>query len=133
MRVTPEYISELKENEVFVFGSNVLGIHGAGAAKLAYQKFWAVYGKGFGFSGQTFAIPTKDEQIQTLSLEEIKKYVDSFVSFVKDNPEKIFLVTEIGCGLAGYSPTDVAPLFRECMTIENVYLPKRFLEVFNED
>ena len=127
-RVTPDNIIELKENEVFVFGANTLGKHGKGAAKQAL-KWGAIYGQAEGLQGQTYAIPTKDKTIRkTLSINEIKIYVDRFIEFAKNNKEKIFLVTEIGCGLAGLKPKDVAPLFKDVKNIYNVYLPERFWE-----
>jgi hypothetical protein len=131
MLITSNNIQELKENEVFVFGSNLAGIHGAGAAKLAYKKFGANWGHGFGFSNnrKTFAIPTKDETIQTLSLNEIEKYIELFEFSAVEQSDFIFLVTEIGCGLAGFSPKDIAPLFKKSYSLHNVYMPQRFWEV----
>lgn len=131
MRVTPENITELKKNEVFVFGSNERGIHGGGAAKLACNKFGAVMFQGFGMAGQSFAIPTKDWQIETLHLTLIEFYVNRFVEFVKLNPNWYFYVTKIGCGLAGYGPEDIAWMFRECLTMENVALPQEFIDILN--
>lgn len=124
MTSTSNNISKLQQNEIFVFGSNEAGIHGAGAARLAYEKFGAVWGKGFGLYGQTYAIPTKDKQIETLPLQRIKEYVDTFLFFAKVNPQYNFLVTQIGCGLAGYKPHQIGPLFKGNST--NVILPKEF-------
>jgi hypothetical protein len=124
MRTTPDIIRDLKPNEIFVFGSNEAGIHGAGAAKLAADKFGAVYGIGFGLMGKSFAIPTKDENIETLPLDKIKSYVDLFLEYTKTKPYE-FLVTQIGCGLAGYTPKDIAPLFKGAP--DNVILPQVFL------
>ena len=127
MRVTPNYITELKKNEIFVFGSNELGVHGKGAAKTAL--IWgARYWKAEGLQGKTYAIPSKDKSIKTLPISKIKFYVDRFIKFAKDHPELTFLVTEIGCGLAGLKPHQVAPLFENCKELENVFLPKRFWE-----
>lgn len=126
MRHTPEQIHELKENEVFVFGSNEAGIHGAGAAYLAELKYGAVRGCGYGHFGKSFAIPTKDKGIRTLSLIRIKKYVDCFIYYAMHHPEVTFLVTKIGCGLAGYTPEDIAPLFREARGVNNIILPIEF-------
>jgi hypothetical protein len=123
MKETPNNITKLKDNEIFIFGSNISGRHGKGAA-LSALKWGARYGKGIGLSGKTYAIPTKDSNLKTLSIEEIKKYVDSFINFTKDNPQYIFLVTEIGCGLAGYKPKDVAPLFKAALDLKNIYLQK---------
>ena len=126
MRLTNEKISELKENEIFVFGSNTAGIHGAGAAKLAYDKFGAKMGIGYGLEGRSFAIPSKNDQIKTMSLNSIHNYVDVFISYAKDRPELTFLVTEIGCGLAGLTPQQVAPMFKRAVDVENIHLPQRF-------
>ena len=101
------------EDEVFVFGSNLAGIHGAGAAKQAI-KYGAKYGQGIGLSGRTYAIPTKDDNIQTLPLSEIEVHVENFVKFSTDNPETTFFLTRIGCGLAGYKDRDIAPMFKGC-------------------
>lgn len=129
MRISESNISELKDNEVFVFGSNLSGIHGAGAARLAYEKFDAEWGIGVGPIGKCYAIPTKDYGIKrTLSVSEIKLYVDRFMDHTLLFPGNDFLVTEIGCGLAGHSIEDIAPLFEKALKIENIYLPKRFIE-----
>ena len=117
-------ITDLEENEIFVFGSNLLGHHGAGAALQARIHFGAEYGIGVGMTGQCYAIPTKDRNIETLPINKIKHYVDDFLQYAKDHPELMFLVTAIGCGLAGYSPEDIAPLFKN--HTENVVLPKIF-------
>jgi hypothetical protein len=127
-RLTPNIIKELKENEIFVFGSNLSGIHGKGAAKFAL-KFGAEYGNPVGPQGQTYAIPTKNERIKTLPLLKIEKYVKDFIEFAISNEDKIFLVTEIGCGLAGYNPSDIAPLFSMAVYVNNIHLPKSFWEV----
>jgi hypothetical protein len=121
---TPEVITELKKDEVFVFGSNESGIHGAGAAKVARTNFGAQMSKGFGMSGKSFAIPTKDWDIKTLPLEVIKFYVDRFIAFAESNSSLTFLVTKIGCGLAGYSAADIGPLFANAPS--NVVLPEEF-------
>jgi len=126
MRVTNDKITELKPNEIFVFGSNTAGIHGAGAAKLAYDKFGAKLGIGFGLEGQTFALPSKNDKIITMSLPEIQNYVRLFIEYAKTKPELTFLVTEIGCGLAGLTPKQVAPLFKDAVEVENIHLPQRF-------
>jgi hypothetical protein len=111
MRVTPENIKHLNPQEVFVFGSNLSGRHGKGAAKTAL--LWgARWGQAAGQQGRTYGIPTKDAAIQrTLSIREIKPFVDEFIQHAQAHPETTFLVTEIGCGLAGYEPKDIAPLF----------------------
>lgn len=127
-RVTPELITNLNEGEVFVFGSNEAGIHGAGAAKTALQ-WGAIYGKGFGMQGNTFAIPSKDHNIKTLNITKISEYINQFLLYAKLTKDKTFLVTEIGCGLAGFNPEDIAPLFENAISINNVHLPQRFWEV----
>jgi len=129
-RITPENISILKPNEVFVFGSNLAGRHGLGAAKTAHDLFGARYGKAFGFSGQSYAIPTKDEAVKNaLPLTRIKHFVDKFIEEARANRGKVFYVTKIGTGLSGYRPKDIAPLFAECVAMPNVYLPEDFWEV----
>lgn len=126
MRVTPENITELLYNQVFVFGSNLSGIHGMGAAKTALN-WGAVYGQPEGLQGSTYAIPTKDKHIsRTLTIEEIKPYVDTFIEFARQHPKLTFLVTEIGCGLAGLKPDQVKPLFEEAKEFNNIWLPIRF-------
>jgi hypothetical protein len=129
MRFTPDHITQLKPNEIFVFGSNEAGIHGAGAAKIANRLFGAEFGKGVGMTGRTYAIPTKNHMIRTLSLHAIQKYVLGFLAEAKRCSQLTFLVTEIGCGLAGYSAKDIAPFFNNAP--ENVVLPKKFCEVLN--
>ncbi|MBM3453524.1 MAG: hypothetical protein FJX80_00070 [Bacteroidetes bacterium] len=129
MKFTPDKITKLKKNQVFVFGSNEAGIHGAGAAKLAAQKFGAISGVGYGLQGQSFAIPTKNSIIQSLSLDEIEFYVYSFLTEVMEYPDTEFLVTKIGCGLAGYSELQIANLFKGKFIPENVVLPKSFSNI----
>ncbi len=131
MRITPEDIKSLKKDEVFVFGSNESGIHGAGAALVAFNEWGAALNKGFGFSGQTFAIPTKDWDIELLTLPTINFYVDRFISFARRNYSIRwkFLVTQIGCGLAGYTPEQIAPFFKECLDMKNVWLPQTFIDI----
>lgn len=124
-RISPAYITELAPDEIFVFGSNLAGSHGGGAALLAHQKFGAVWGVGAGLSGQTYGIPTMHG-----GLEKIKPYVDQFLLFAKMHPELKFLVTEIGCGIAGFAVEEIAPLFEPAITLKNVYLPQRFLDLY---
>ena len=125
-RTTPEIIKTISENEVFVFGSNLSGRHGKGAAKTALG-WGAKWGQAKGLQGKTYGIPTKDASIRrTLSIEEIKPFVDEFIEFAKSNENLIFLVTEIGCGLAGLKPKEIAPLFKEAVNVDNIYLPARF-------
>jgi len=127
MKNTPENITHLQTNEIFVFGSNESGRHGKGAAKTALG-FGAKWGQAKGLQGRTYGIPTKDYSIRrTLSIPEIKVYVDEFFQFASDNSHLTFLVTEIGCGLAGYKPKDIKPLFRHGLVLPNVILPERFI------
>ena len=120
---TPERISELKENEIFVFGSNLAGAHGGGAARLAYKRFGAVWGEGVGMHGQTYAIPTMQGGVET-----IKPYVDAFIRFAKAHSRLTFLVTRIGCGIAGFRDEEIAPIFTDAINVENIILPKEFVE-----
>ena len=125
-RITPENITSISENEVFVFGSNLSGRHGKGAAKTALG-WGAKWGQAAGIQGRTYGIPTKDASIRrTLTIEEIKPFVDEFIEFAKANKKLTFLVTEIGCGLAGLKPKEVAPLFKEAVNVFNIHLPSRF-------
>lgn len=122
-----EKITKLKSNEIFVFGSNLAGKHGKGGAKNAL-KWGAKYGVGMGLSGNTYAIPTKDYNINTLPLTSITEYVKTFIDFTILNPQYTFLVTEIGCGLAGYKVNDIAPMFKSAISLGNVKLPDSFLD-----
>ncbi len=125
-RTTPDNITELGPNEIFVFGSNLSGRHGRGAAKTALQ-WGAKWGQASGIQGKTYGIPTKDASIcRTLSIEEIEPFVSEFIEYAKQHTGNTFLVTEVGCGLAGYSPKDIAPLFVGAVLIENICLPKKF-------
>lgn len=127
-RITPEEITELQPAEIFVFGSNLSGRHGKGAAKQALQ-WGAKIGKGLGFEGSTYAIPTKDKNIQTLPIPSIKEHVDNFIKFAKINQHLKFFVTAIGTGLAGYSAEEIAPLFKSAEYVNNIYLPKKFWDL----
>ena len=122
-RVSPRWIEHLGQNEIFVFGSNLAGFHGGGAAATAHENFGAIWGQGVGLQGQSYAIPTMQGGVET-----IKPYVDEFLAFAKAHTELKFLVTEIGCGIAGFSVKKIAPLFRTAIdeNIENVYLPESF-------
>lgn len=99
------------KQKIFVFGSNLAGRHGAGAALTAFREHGAIYGQGVGIQGNSYGIPTKDENIRTLPLNKIQKYVDQFIRFAELNPEMEFQVTRVGCGLAGYEDDDIAPMF----------------------
>ena len=120
-RISPEYIKELNENEIFVFGSNLNGLHGGGAARIAYDKFGAIWGQGVGLQGQSYGIPTMHGGVDV-----IKPYVDEFINFAKSHPKFKFLVTRIGCGIAGFNDKEIAPLFKDAIEIENIYLPESF-------
>lgn len=127
MEYTPEIINELKYNEVFVFGSNESGIHGAGAARLAFDKFGAKWGQGLGHTGQAFAIPTKDWKVQSLPTGVIGMYFGRFLAYAKARPKLKFFVTKIGCGLAGLDVADIAPLIHVWGDLPpNVVIPKEF-------
>jgi hypothetical protein len=117
-RTTPEFITELQPNEIFVFGSNLRGMHAGGAAYIAYRKFGAIMGQGVGLQGQSYAIPTMQGGVET-----IRPYVDEFIQFAKENKNLTFLVTRIGCGIAGFTDDDIAPLFEKAHGIENIVLP----------
>ena len=118
-RTTPERITELQPNEIFVFGSNLSGMHGGGAALLAHRKFGAIMGQGVGLQGQSYGIPTMQGGVET-----IRPYVDEFIEFAKQHPELIFLVTRIGCGIAGFTNEEISPLFEKAHYVENIVLPE---------
>jgi len=130
MRYTPENIESLSDNEVFVFGSNLNGIHAGGTAKLALDKFGAIWGQGVGLQGKSYAIPTKDHNINAFELRYIRFYVNQFLYISFLYPKKTFLVTKIGCGLAGYTIKDIAPMFASHPL--NVVIPEEFAR-FNLD
>lgn len=115
---------------IFVFGSNLAGIHGAGSAKFAVSNYGASYGVGVGRTGMAYAIPTKDENLRTLPLVRIRGHVESFVRYAIAHPDVEFDVVAIGCGLAGYEPRDIAPMFHDAP--ENVHLPESFQNVRDE-
>lgn len=125
-RITPNRITELKPDEIFVFGSNLEGAHGGGAALLAWREWGAIWGQGSGLQGQTYGIPTMHG-----GPEAIRPYVNEFIRFARQHSDTIFLVTEIGCGIAGFKPAQIAPLFKEAAEIPNIYLPQRFWDVLN--
>lgn len=106
---------------IFVFGSNLAGRHGAGAALFARQNHGAIYGKGQGRQGNSYAIPTKDKNIKTLPLSRIKEYVEVFLEYAKEHQDEQFEITRIGCGLAGYVDHQIAPMFKDATN--NCYLP----------
>lgn len=120
-RITPELISKLEPNEIFVFGSNLAGMHIGGAARVAKQLFGAIMGQGIGLQGQSYAIPTMQGGIET-----IRPYVNEFVSFAIKHTDYKFLVTRIGCGIAGFDAKEIAPLFSDAIQISNISLPEDF-------
>lgn len=126
-RYTPEFIKKLDDDEIFVFGSNLSGMHGGGAAATAHRCFGAVWGQGVGLQGQSYGIPTMHGGVKV-----IKPYVDDFIEFAKNHPELRFLVTKIGCGIAGFREKDIAPLFTEAVDVKNIVLPREFVEIIKE-
>ncbi len=118
-RTTPEFITELQPGEIFVFGSNLQGMHGGGAARIAHRNFGAIMGQGVGLQGQSYAIPTMQGGVET-----IRPYVDEFIAFAKAHQELTFLVTRIGCGIAGFTDAEIAPLFTEAHNVGNIVLPE---------
>lgn len=120
---TPNRISALNPGEIFVFGSNLAGAHGGGAAHIACQRFGAIWGQGVGLQGQSYAIPTMQGGVET-----IKPYVDQFIEFATSHPELTFLVTRIGCGIARFRDEEIAPLFAAALDVENVILPREFVK-----
>lgn len=125
-RITPSFITNLQQNEIFVFGSNLQGNHAGGAARIARLHFGAEMGNGVGPQGQSYAIPTMQGGVET-----IKPYVDEFIDYAIRHPEQHFLVTPIGCGIAGFTPAEIAPLFEKAKDIENISLPESFWSIIN--
>jgi hypothetical protein len=128
IKITDENTASLKDNEIFVFGSNLAGRHGAGAAKLAAEKFGAEMGIGEGLTGRCYAFPTKDKYIQTLPLSSIINSAEKLFEVVKNNSDKKFIITAVGCGLAGYTANEIAPIFERFIHLDNVSLPKSFID-----
>ena len=125
-RITPEHIVRLEEGQIFVFGSDMFGQHDGGAAQLALERFGAVFGQASGLQGQSYAIPTNG-----VHLEDMAKYIDEFIRFADRHPEMTFLVTRIGCGVAGYTDEQIAPLFACAYGLPNVFLPATFWKVLS--
>lgn len=117
-------IDALENDEIFVFGSNLAGHHWGGAASVAFRKFGAEWGIGVGLTGQTYAIPTMQGGVET-----IKPYVDEFIEFAHKHPDLNFLVTRIGCGIAGFKDEEIAPLFKLAVSAKNIFLPKTFYDI----
>lgn len=124
MRFTPDNIKELAPDEIFVFGSNLAGHHGGGAARVAFDRFGAQWGQGEGIQGQSYAIPTMQGGVET-----IKPYVDRFLDLAYEWDQNTFLVTRIGCGIAGFTPEQIAPLFDRALDMYNVVLPRDFYDI----
>ena len=130
-RITDENITDLKDGEVFVYGSNESGINGAGAAKLAQKKFGARDGQGYGPMGNSFGIPTKGWGLEPLPLNVIECYIGRFIGYTIQHQEKKFKVTQIGCGLAGFTPEQIAPMFAGVDVLPNISLPQCFWDVID--
>lgn len=126
MECSPDHIETLAENEIFVFGSNLSGLHGGGAAAMAFRSFGAEWGVGAGRTGRCYAIPTMQGGVET-----IRPYIAEFAEYARRHPELMFLVTEIGCGIAGFTPEQIAPLFDVCRDMPNVRLPRRFRRILD--
>jgi hypothetical protein len=126
MKYTPELIMELGRYQIFVFGSNLAGKHNGGGAKIAFEKFGAIYGQGVGSQGQSYAIPTLGFNFEKIPLAEIRTYIDLFFNYAYNHPQYEFLVTKIGCGIAGYRISEIAPLFLN--PFKNIILPEEFVK-----
>lgn len=120
---TPEKISTLGSKEIFVFGSNLAGRHAGGAARVALNRFGAIWGQGEGLQGNSYAIPTMQGGVET-----IRPYVERFIRFAKKEQALTFYVTKIGCGIAGFQIEEIAPLFEEAVHLSNIRLPKEFVD-----
>ena len=127
-RITPERINHLNKDEIFVFGSNRSGYHGGGAARVAMVRFGAVWGEGLGSTGQCYAIDTMSGGVET-----IRPQIDTFIIYAKEHPELKFFVTRIGCGIAGFTTEELAPLFKNTVEIENIYLPISFWKLIDKE
>ena len=125
---TPNFITELKDNEIFVFGSNIRGMHGGGAARIANMKFGAEWGVGEGITGKCYALPTMEGGV-----DYVAGKVQYFIKCASEHPELKFYVTRIGCGIAGFTDEEIAPLFLVAMEMENVILPESFVEILNKE
>lgn len=124
LKFTPENITSLGPDEVFVFGSNLAGIHAGGAARVARERFGAVMGQGVGMQGHSYAIPTMQGGVET-----IKPYVDDFIALAREWDQTTFYVTRIGCGIAGFTDEEIAPLFEDALDLYNVRLPESFYNI----
>ena len=124
MRFTPDNIKELAPDEIFVFGSNLAGHHGGGAARVALDRFGAQWGQGEGIQDQSYAIPTMQGGVET-----IKPYVNRFLDLAYEWDQNTFMVTRIGCGIAGFTPEQIAPLFDRALDMYNVVLLRDFYDI----
>ncbi len=124
LKYTPEHITSLGEDEIFVFGSNLAGIHAGGAARTALNRFGAKMGQGVGLQGQSYAIPTMQGGVET-----IRPYVDDFIALAREWDQTTFYVTRIGCGIAGFTDEEIAPLFKDALELYNVRLPESFVRI----
>lgn len=122
LRITPAFVTALGPRDIFVFGSNLQGQHGGGAARMAFQKFGAQWGVGVGPTGQCYAIPTMHGGVAA-----VKPYVDQFISYAASHPEMRFLLTRVGCGIAGFRDSEMAPLFNGVQTLSNVTIPREWI------
>ena len=125
--IASDCIDTLEKDEIFVFGSNLAGHHMGGAARVANIKLGAEWGVGVGLTGQSYAIPTMQGGVET-----IRPYVDEFVEFANQHQNMKFLVTRIGCGIAGFKDEEIAPLFRKAVSVSNIYLPQKFYDILLE-
>lgn len=128
MKYTPENITSLEEDDIFVFGSNLAGMHAGGAARVAYERFGAIWGQGVGIQGQSYAIPTMQGGVDT-----IKPYVDDFIKLAREWDQNTFYVTRIGCGIAGFTDKEIAPLFADALELYNVRLPESFVKIIERN
>lgn len=124
-------IKDLTGNQVFVFGSNTEGKHGGGAAWFAHKNFGAQWGVAEGMTGKTYAIPTCDGSIDELPISAIYASVTRFIEHARQTPDAVYFVTPIGCGIAGFTPEEIAPLFIRATDLENIHLPESFWKILN--
>ena len=130
---TPEVVESLKEGQVFVFGSNLIGYHSGGASLIAMQRFGAVWGQAEGPQGQCYAIPVdiRGEAVENVSAY-MKRHIDKFLAYVKEHKNQFFIVIRVGCGNAGFDEEFMAPFFKEALKMENVSLPKSFVDILKK-
>lgn len=129
-RQTPDNITSLLPNEIFVFGSNMNGAHAGGAAKIA-MRWGAKWGEPDGIQGQTYALPTMDIYFKPLDLDTVKRNVIVLLACVQNHKREHFLITKVGCGIAGFTIEQIAPLFKDFTVLHNCSLPKEFIDIIN--